>query len=153
MTATERSKDFADSAAAIALLLWPQQKEDLLAGKTIRVVVTDTATAILSRRDPLGQGGRGVHRGKKLISPAPTRHTEIRTYAMTTRTKTALTLLAALVAAGCATTLHDGAPGCRQQCEPYKPENEGGWSGLWRQIDTDGTDYKQCLNLCHGRTQ
>lgn len=54
----------------------------------------------------------------------------------------------------CASTPRQGSlRDCRERCEQYKPENEGGWSGLWKQIDTDGTKYKQCMDLCRGRKE
>ena len=60
--------------------------------------------------------------------------------------------LAIMIAAGCATTPSQGSlRDCQERCAPYKPENEGGWSGLLKQIDTDGTKYKRCMDTCRGR--
>ena len=61
---------------------------------------------------------------------------------------------------GCAPATGTHAPNsgtradCRQRCDEYKSENEGGWSGLVKTVNDstdDASKYRRCMDLCRGR--
>lgn len=39
-------------------------------------------------------------------------------------------------------------PSCRDRCDSYRIEHEGGWSGLVQHAGEDRSKYKRCMELC-----
>jgi len=59
-------------------------------------------------------------------------------------------ILILIALASCVTSSGSSTPepSCRDRCDTYRIENEGGWSGLVKLAGEDRSKYQRCMELC-----